>query len=64
MSTTAREKAMIVGLLGAASGAATGLVLGAIVGSKATYEYEDDRIPTITASVSPGQFGTTAAWRF
>lgn len=61
---TAHEKGMMTGVPAAAGGAAAGAIIGALIGFKDEYRYEDPRVPAIATTAAPGQFGTTATWRF
>lgn len=61
---SAHDKGLIVGVPGAVAGAAAGAIIGGLVGFKDQYRYEDPRVPQISTTVRPGQFGATASWRF
>ena len=63
-SITADNKARLGALGGSVLFGMSGLVLGALVGSHHRYEYRDDSVPVISASIGAGQASAAASWRF
>lgn len=61
---SAKEKAVLLGLVGAGVGSLSGLVLGAAIGSRDVYERAPGWAPKVSASAGPGAARATATWSF
>jgi hypothetical protein len=61
---TAREKAVVGGVVFGGLGIVLGALIGAIVGSRDVYEAESAHVPRISTTIAPGRAGAGLSWTF